>query len=177
MFRLRCLSQRFGRQRSMRISRIWIQLFSFISSSSLILEWNCSKVSYCLSLCFHQSAHFNVVEFFLGYSRRFTIQTDRFCGGTHKQFSLKTVPDRKGILATVTHISATIVSISASVSYNTDILATVTYILPTVADILTTVTEISATVNNIPATATDILVTVIDIISTVTDTSAAVTHI
>lgn len=95
MFRLRCLSQRLGRQRSMRISRIWIQLFSFISSSSLILEWNRSKVSYCLSLCFHQSTHFNVVEFFLGYSRRFTIQTDRFCGGTHKQFSLKTVPDRK----------------------------------------------------------------------------------
>lgn len=116
-------------------SRIWIQLFSFISSSSLILEWNRSKVSYCLSLCFHQSAHFNVVEFFLGYSRRFTIQTDRFCGGTHKQFSLKTVPDRKGILttvtdnlATVTDISTTIISISASVSYNTDILATVTNI-------------------------------------------------
>lgn len=135
MFRLRCLSQRLGRQRSMRISRIWIQLFSFISSSSLILEWNRSKVSYCLSLCFHQSTHFNVVEFFLGYSRRFTIQTDRFCGGTHKQFSLKTVPDRKGFLttltdnsATVNDISATIISISASVSYNTDILATDTYI-------------------------------------------------
>ena len=135
MFRLRCLSQRLGRQRSMRISRIWIQLFSFISSSSLILEWNRSKVSYCLSLCFHQSTHFNVVEFFLGYSRRFTIQTDRFCGGTHKQFSLKTVPDRKSILPTVTDnsvtctdISATIISISASVSYNTDILATDTYI-------------------------------------------------
>ena len=135
MFRLRCLSQRLGRQRSMRISRIWIQLFSFISSSSLILEWNRSKVSYCLSLCFHQSTHFNVVEFFLGYSRRFTIQTDRFCGGTHKQFSLKTVPDRKSFLttltdnsATVTDISATIISISASVSYNTDILATDTYI-------------------------------------------------
>lgn len=135
MFRLRCLSQRLGRQRSMRISRIWIQLFSFISSSSLILEWNRSKVSYCLSLCFHQSTHFNVVEFFLGYSRRFTIQTDRFCGGTHKQFSLKTVPDRNSFLttltdnsATVTDISATIISISASVSYNTDILATDTYI-------------------------------------------------
>lgn len=135
MFRLRCLSQRLGRQRSMRISRIWIQLFSFISSSSLILEWNRSKVSYCLSLCFHQSTHFNVVEFFLGYSRRFTIQTDRFCGGTHKQFSLKTVPDRKSFLttltdnsATVNDISATIISISASVSYNTDILATDTYI-------------------------------------------------
>ena len=117
MFRLRCLSQRLGRQRSMRISRIWIQLFSFISSSSLILEWNRSKVSYCLSLCFHQSAHFNVVEFFLGYSRRFTIQTDGFCGGTHKQFSLKTVPDRKGILATVTHISATVTHISATVTW------------------------------------------------------------